>query len=349
MIKSISNRGRFALVALAVLGASAHARAEGPAPVSAPTPSAGDMESARELVAAARVLRANGDLKAALEKYKAAHALVRTAITGIELARTYADLKMPVEARDVCLEVQRMPKSPAETERSTIARAEAVTLGEEMRVKVASLSIRVALTPPNPNARVVVMLDGREVPSEALGQPRRVNPGSHDISARVEHGEETKRKVDTSEGSSQEVVLHLHGPSAAETPVKPPPGGAPFERKSMSPFVPIGITLGALGLVVGTTGGIAALTTQSELESACSNKQCKEGIDFDATASRAKTWATVSTIGFGVGLVGAALAVVGFLNPVRETLPAVSRRRAPQGVRVSFVPTLGGLRAEGEF
>ncbi|MFO0665673.1 MAG: hypothetical protein U0174_17080 [Polyangiaceae bacterium] len=349
MIKLFSSKFLSGAVLLSFLAFAVDARADAPSAARTPTPSASDMESARELVADARALRAKGNLAAALEKYKAAHALVHTAITGVELARTYADLKMPVEARDVCLEVQRMPVSPAETERSTVARTEAATLGEEMRSKVASLSIRIALAPPNADVRVTVTLDGRVVPTEALGQPRRINPGSHDVTAQVEGGEKTSRKVEAAEGSSQELVLHLAPPTMASTPSKP---GQPEKTAvtHMSPFVPVGLTIGGVGLVVGVVGGVSALATQGELRTACQDKRCPDSVDFEATASRAKTWATVSTIGFGVAIVGAAMTVVGLLNPVTErSLPAVSRTRAPTGATLRLTPTIGGLHVDGQF
>src|SRR5690606_27203790 len=62
-----------------------------------------DIESARQLYNQGIELRDKGDLRGALDKLRAAHALGNTPITGIELCRTYAALRQPVEAREVCL------------------------------------------------------------------------------------------------------------------------------------------------------------------------------------------------------------------------------------------------------
>ena len=70
--------------------------------------SAADIESARQLYSQGVDLRDKGDLKGALEKFKAAHALGNTPITGIELCRTHAALAQPVEAREACLGVGRI-------------------------------------------------------------------------------------------------------------------------------------------------------------------------------------------------------------------------------------------------
>ena len=66
-------------------------------------PTEADLAQARELRNQGRELRAAGDLRGALAKFKAAHAVGQTAVTGIELARTHAALGEIVEAREVCL------------------------------------------------------------------------------------------------------------------------------------------------------------------------------------------------------------------------------------------------------
>ena len=93
--------------------------------------SATDLESARQLYNQGVQLRDMGDLKGALEKLKAAHALGNTPITGLELCKTHAALVQPVEAREVCLGVARIPPLAGETPRSQDARSEAGRIAEE--------------------------------------------------------------------------------------------------------------------------------------------------------------------------------------------------------------------------
>src|SRR5512143_1729383 len=91
----------------------------------AANPSAEDFATARALYKEGKDLRAAGDLKGALEKLKAAHALGHTPITGIELARTQVQLGLLVEARETCLGVARLAVESDETGRSADARKDA--------------------------------------------------------------------------------------------------------------------------------------------------------------------------------------------------------------------------------
>lgn len=305
------------------------------------TPSAGDMESARALVLEARVLRDKGDHAGALEKYKAAHALAHTPITGIELAQTYAKLGMPVEARDICLQVQRTPVGVAETERSAAARAEAVTFAEEMQKQAAQ--VRIVLHLPSGETRAVVTIDAHEVPFEAVGQVQRLNPGRHEVKARIGEGKPTIKTIDAAPGSQQDVVLDVvAAPDEKKADTKkvlPPDEGATH----LSPLVPVGASIAGVGVAVGIVGGVVALKTSGELNDACTAKICPATVDIEATSTRAKTWATVSTIGFGVGVIGGVVALYGLLNPVKNT-PTAST-----SYRLRVTPTLGGLSFDGHF
>ncbi len=87
-------------------------------------------------------LRAKGDAAAALEKLKAAYALVRTPITGIELGRTFMTLGSLVEARETFLSNARIPERPEETARSKAARKDSEELAEQLRTRIPSLASR---------------------------------------------------------------------------------------------------------------------------------------------------------------------------------------------------------------
>src|SRR5688572_2041922 len=99
-------------------------------------PSAADLESARELYKEGKELRTKGDLKGALEKFKAAHAYGGTPVTGVELGKTHMQLGELVEAREILLSVGRMKVQPDETEKSTAARTEAAELAEQIKPKI---------------------------------------------------------------------------------------------------------------------------------------------------------------------------------------------------------------------
>ena len=125
------------------------------------------------------------------------------------------------------------------------------------------------------------------------------------------------------DGAEAAVALKLEvDPSTAATPVALSPGAAlvPAETVPMPPpsspspsgghrGVAFGaLAVGGAGLAVGSVFGALALASKSSLDSACSNnKTCPASSqgDIDALGSRA----TISTIAFGVGLVGAAVGI----------------------------------------
>ena len=282
-------------------------------------PSASDLESARGALLAGRALRAKGDLAGALEKFKAAHVLAHTPVTGIELAKVHAELGQPVEARDVCFEIGRMPIALGETGRSREARAEADTLAEAMKGKVATLLV-VLKTPPNRAAHVKV--DGVEVPEAALAAGRKVNPGKHVVTARIDEGPEASVSATLGEGEKKSVELAPEAPtkvSQAGGPPPPPPPPPDEERKTGSPLVPLGFGVGTAGLIGGSVSGSIALskTSTTDANSKKPARDAKVGCQAAETSdlSTARGAATVSTIGFVVAGVGAAVGVVGLLTP----------------------------------
>src|SRR5262249_525427 len=147
-------------------------------------------------------LRDKGDLAGALDKLRAAHALAATPITGLELGRTYVAAGKLVEAREVFLGVGRLPVASQETARSTAARTSAAQLADQVRGRIPKLTVRV--TGASPDA-VTVTIDGSAVPSDALGAPRLVNPGKHDVVAAPSSGAHASASVELKEGEAREI------------------------------------------------------------------------------------------------------------------------------------------------
>ncbi len=291
-----------ALVALPL--ASAPCRAQGT--------TASDVESARELFAQGRALRAQGDMRGALQKFAAAHALGRTPITGLELARTHAALAQPVEAREVCLGIARTPVTREETGRSKEAREEAAKLAEAMKPKIATLSVVLEVAAPQERASLSVKIDDAEVQIAGLAEGRKLNPGKHTVVARIGEGPEERSEVTLSEGETATVKLTL---KAAPKARKPPPNEGPsvlVEETRMSPLVPVGFVVAGVGLGVGVITGVLALGKKGDL--VCLGGECKTSADV-TNLTNARTLADVSTAGFVVGGIGAAVGVVGLLMP----------------------------------
>jgi hypothetical protein len=288
-----------------------------------------------------------GDPKSALEKFKAANALAGTPITALELGRTYALVNQPVEALETWLSVARMKVDPKESDNAKAARTEAASLAQQIAPKIPSLVVKVEGVPNG--ATPTVTVDGSSVPVEALGLPRKVDPGEHVVVGRLGDGPEEKRTVTLKESESQTVTLAFAGAPAVVVPppavVKPapeprndPPPPAPRteERKKTNPIVYIGFGVGAAGLVVGTVGGLVTFSQKGDLDPLCTGLVCDPSARKIVT--NARTWATVSTIGFVVGGVGIAAGVVGLLMPSKEIVEV-----GPVKARLHLDPSSVGL------
>jgi len=306
--------------------------------------SAADVETARELYNSGRTLKEHGDLKGALEKLKAAHALGRTPITGLELARTYAALGQPVDAREVCLGVARLPVSPEETARSAEARVAAAKLAEEVKPKIAALRLRIRGAPPG--AEPIVTVDGIAVPAAALTEARQVNPGTHALTARVANGPETKETADLKEGEVRDVELAVTPPREPAAPQAAPSaparaGGDGSVERRLSPWVIPGFAVAAAGVGVGAVTGVLAASAKSDLNSKCVGSHC--GPEAYDTLDRGKLLGNVSTIAFIDGGVGAAAGIYGLTHPVTA---------GPASPRAAFVKpyvSAGALGIHGSF
>ncbi len=188
-----------------------------------PTPA--DIESARALYVSGKELREAGDLRASLEKFKAAHALVPTPITALELAHAYVLLDKPLEARQLAMSVERLPVAPDESRKAAAARDEARALDAKLSAVIPSL-VLVLKNHQGMSSRVLI--DGEIVPTEALSVPRKVNPGHHVVVGQTEEGETTVA-IDLNEGESKNVVLDFEhiAPRPAKTEIPKDVPGTP--------------------------------------------------------------------------------------------------------------------------
>jgi hypothetical protein len=306
--------------------------------------SAQDIESARQLYNQGIELRDKGDLQGALEKLRAAHALGNTPLTGIELCRTHAALHQPVEAREVCLGVSRIPPLAQETPRSQEARAEATKIAEAEKGKIAGLRIKVTGAPAG--AEPIVMVDNAKVPPAALGEPRAVNPGAHQVSARVGSGVETKATIETKEGETRDVELIVRPPDpgtvAAEPHHEAPRGSPPpkeeKKEKKVNSLATVGLGIGVTGVLIGSIAGLVAIGKESSLEDKCVSKLCGEDLHDDLDSAR--NWAGVSTAAFIIAGVAFGAALISY-----AASPSASARTKPKSLNIAF----GGTGFHGSF
>jgi hypothetical protein len=272
-------------------------------------PTAQELETARTLYKGGKELRAKGDLRGALEKFQAAHALGNTPVTGIELARTSALVGQIVEARETCLSIARMPVAGDETEKSAEARAEAAKLAEELRPRIPTLFVQIAGLATGERARLLI--DDVGVPEAAQSEPQKVDPGRHEVVARVGEGKAARQvrgAAEVKEGESRELTLTL----------PPPLPAAPAEKEQETAPAPRGMsTLGKLsvgtavaGATLGVVAGISAMNKKNQLTTECPGMVCTNESGAADDLSAARRWATVANVSFVVAGVGLAAALV---------------------------------------
>ncbi len=342
-----SSRRRSALALstlLFVLGLSGAANAQR---------TAQDIASARQLYNEGIELRDKGDMKGALEKFKAAHALGNTPITGIELCRTYSALRQPVEARETCLGVGRIAPMAEESQRSKDARNDAARLAEAERPKIGALRLKITGVPPGTGWQPTVTVDGATVPPVALNEPRAVNPGVHTVVAKVGSGPETRATLETQEGETKDLELAVQPPPEDETP--PPVGPAvgtppPPRPEKKNTFGTVSFAIAGVSAVVGTVAGLAAMSAEGDLDKECRNKIC--GRDQWDSLDSAKTWGNVSTVFFvvaGVALGAGLVSTIASSSSKSGSLPSRTANAPVTKVKVTPVLGLGGAGVHGTF
>jgi hypothetical protein len=190
---------------------------------------------------------------------------------------------------------------------------------EQARGKIAYLVVQVQPS----EAEVRVTVNGVEVPRPLLGVARPTDPGQHEVRVEAPGFVPAAQTVELREGDRQELAFTLtpapQDPGVAQpvpaAPAAPPPDSAvyadagtapgPSKQRSLVPaYIAFGV--GAVGLTVGTVAGIVASNKESAL--ACPDKRCpvSEHDDLDS----ANAMATISTVGFVVGVAGGAAGVV---------------------------------------
>lgn len=341
------SRAAFALLAASVLWSSA-ALAQSP-------PSAADLATARELFLQARDLRTSGDLKGALEKFRGAWATAPTPIIGLELGRTYMQRGELIEAREAFLAVGRLKVESDETAKSAQARTEAGELAEQLRPKIATLNVKV--TGATDGATLTV--DGANVPLISGSATRKVNPGKHELVVKS-GGAEKRDAVDVAEGESKDVAEDMNGatPTTTVPTPQPTPQPTPGPTESTSPdwvrpaMIYGGFGLAGVGVVVGGATGIVALGKSRTVKNECPGQVCPESARKDVTSGR--TFATISTVGWIAGAVGAGAGLVGLfvLKPTAKSdAPKSDTPKAAHAIvpAATWMPGGAWLGAEGRF
>lgn len=222
---------------------------------------------------------------------------------------------------------------PAADERAGVAKEHASALER----RLPKLTIRLA--PGSPDGTKVTR-DGVELGSPSLGVALPVDPGAHVVVVRAPGRREQRLELDLKEGQSETLALTVGESEAQPRPAKPAPAPVPAARTEAPPpstggnWRSIGYVVGGVGaasLVVGAVTGAMAMGKKSTFDSECdANKYCTQaGLDAESSG---RSLATVSTVTFGLGLVGVGLGAY-----------LVLREDGPQGgTALGVLPVHGG-------
>jgi len=321
------------LTVLALATFATHARAQ-----------AGAKARAEALFEEAQALMKKGELTSACPKFAASQKLDPAVGTLLNLATCYERQGKNASAWASFHDAENAARRANQTERANFAQRRA----DALATKLAHVVIRVGA----PNANLEVKLDGEVLDSSAWNDPLPIDPGDHllEVSAPGKRAWSTTIQVGV-EPTQVDVAVPVLADEAHEnvpppTPLAVVPEIAPPAPPPSSPLRPIGIAVGAAGLVgigIGAGFGINAKSKNDEALTHCpETPQCNDQTGVDLTHD-AQASATASTVAFIAGGVVLATGVVLFLvapHPSR----AVTARIAP-----ILGPGVGGAAIGGTF
>jgi hypothetical protein len=281
-----------------------------------------DKAQARELARVGFAALDAQDWPRAEDAFRRADAIYHAPTLTVALARAQVHLGKLVEAWESYhrVVVEGAPAGANEAILEAVENAKNEIGSVEQRRSTVTLDISGAAHPS-------VTVDGVPVDVSAAGVPRPVNPGTHSVHAAADGSAPLDTSFTVPEGGTVSVPLRLvalstRGPGEDSTP--PAPSGP---RSHTLAFVAFGV--GGAGLLTGAiTGALASGKHGSLKDSPCSSGRCPDPTTFNSNLSSYHTLATVSTIGFVVGGVGAAAGgLLLFLAPrAREPRSAVQWR-----------------------
>jgi hypothetical protein len=305
-------------------------------------PSASDRETARALMAEGREKRDAGELAAALKAFQTADSIMHVPTTALEVARTQDKMGQLLEARETLLALLRTPPSPSDPPPFAEARKAAEALDADIAKRIPSLTVEATSDLPGP---ISIVVDDQNVAPNLVGVPRKVNPGKHTVIARA-GGEEIRETVILALSENKRVTLRVAKKPPPKPKVEPTPqpgpsqGGEPeptgAEEKRRVPLVSwIGFGVGGVGLLAGTITGVISISKTNSIEG-CVGDECPRGAQDDIDS--ANTFATISNIGFGVAIAGAAVGLIGLfvLEPAPKRTSSSHVKFVGNGITGTF-------------
>jgi hypothetical protein len=305
--------------------------------------SATDRETARMLMDEGDGLVTNRDYRAALKVYLAADALVGAPTTGFAVANTYELSGQLVEAHDRYLGVARSLPAANDPPPFIQARRTAKEHALDLEPRIPSFRIVFGADALTEETRVEV--DGLRIPNASAAVSRRANPGHHSLVVRKPSFAIFVHEFDLQEGERRVVDVGLQAEqvgvaSQAGSPAAPVP---PVALSPLGPARPLRVESnyprwGSYSLIgagafaaIGSVTGIFALREASRVARACdSERRCPASAEPALDA--AKVLGVVSTVSFGLAVVGGGIGLAALLTKTPVDTQRASRVRPRLGL-----------------
>ncbi|NUP09506.1 MAG: PEGA domain-containing protein [Polyangiaceae bacterium] len=207
-----------------------------------------------------------GDFQGAYEAFKAADELAPSPVPKYRMGESL-DKKGDIDGAIAAYEAFLASKTDPEKDKERIANANARITA----LKATPADVKVTIQPPEA-AAATLSIDG----APATGNPVKVPPGKHTITATLEGFEDGKVEVDVARSEKKDVTITLTakpkevaGPGPGPGPEKPPTEKPKTEpASSSSSLIPaiVTLSLAGAGVVVGSVFGGLALKSKSEYE-----------------------------------------------------------------------------------
>jgi hypothetical protein len=335
MLRSISFCALFAALFELMAVSSAHAD------------EAADTAAARMLGIDGVTLADAGDCQQAIEKLKRAEELHHAPTTAGRLGECEIGVGRLVQGTE---RLQRLLREPLPPGAPTVF-VDAVTRARRVldRAVPRIATLRITVKAP-PRVKVQVTVDAEPMSDALLDNDRPTDPGRHMVEASAPGFIAAKEDVSVNDAQSATVSLELvPDPNAPVAPPPPPPEAhdTPALKATIAPKPSgpnagaiVAFSLGGLALAAGIAGGAVVAVDASDLSKTCgATKTCPTSKQNEISA--AKTWATVSTVGFAVA--GAGLATGLILVLVGHHEPAATEARIRPVVGPLYLGLEGAL------
>jgi hypothetical protein len=283
---------------------------------------AADTATARMLGGDGVLLADAGDCPQAIDKLRRAETLHHAPTTAARLGECEITVGRLVEGTERLYRVLREPLGDGASPAWVLAVARARDVLQQTLPRIPT--IRVAVVAPA-GARFAVTLDGEPLPEATLGSDRPADPRAHRVQVTADGFLTATTEFSLTDGEAKRLSLRLEpDPNAKSMPS--PQRSMPAHESALrsnggggfGPAIAVAVGAGVLGLAAGVGGGIYVATRSDDLSKSCSSsKICPDSKQSEI--SSAKTWATISTIGFAVAAGGLGTAAILLLAGHKES------------------------------